>query len=91
MLFFRHILAAAFLVQFSGLPLSKEEAPAPVEEKLEAAPSDGISTPSPPPPRANVPASDEIMGIPRDLLLPASIGALAVVIIAVFTISRFSD
>lgn len=30
MLFFRHILAAAFLVQFSGLPLSREEAPAPV-------------------------------------------------------------
>lgn len=36
-------------------------------------------------------AGDDIMGIPRDLLLPASIGALAVVIIAVFTISRFSD
>ena len=38
-----------------------------------------------------IPANDDILGIPRDLLLPASIGALAVVIIAVFTVSRFSD
>ena len=35
--------------------------------------------------------SDDVLGIPRDLLLPASIGALAVAIIAVFTISRLSD
>ncbi|KAI0296613.1 CBS-domain-containing protein [Russula brevipes] len=35
-------------------------------------------------------ADDEIFGIPRDLLLPASIGALAVVIIGVFTISRLT-
>lgn len=35
--------------------------------------------------------ADDVFGIPRDLLLPASIGALAVVIIAVFTISRLSD
>ena len=34
---------------------------------------------------------DDVFGVPRDLILPASIGALAVVIIAVFTISRFSD
>lgn len=38
-----------------------------------------------------IPASDDVFGIPRDLILPASIGALAVVIIAVFTVSRFSD
>ena len=39
-----------------------------------------------------IPAStDEVFGIPRDMILPASIGALAVVIIAVFTISRLSD
>lgn len=35
--------------------------------------------------------ADGVFGIPRDLLLPASIGALAVAIIAVFTISRLSD
>ena len=33
----------------------------------------------------------DVFGIPRDLLLPASIGALATAIIAVFTISRLSD
>ncbi|KAF8971547.1 hypothetical protein BDZ97DRAFT_1650955 [Flammula alnicola] len=34
---------------------------------------------------------DEVLGIPKDLLLPASIGALAVVIIGVFTISRLTS
>ncbi|PPQ90458.1 hypothetical protein CVT25_014976 [Psilocybe cyanescens] len=34
---------------------------------------------------------DEVFGIPKDLLLPASIGALAVVIIGVFTISRLTS
>ncbi|KAL0579806.1 hypothetical protein V5O48_002217 [Marasmius crinis-equi] len=34
--------------------------------------------------------SEEVMGIPKDLLLPASIGALAVVILGVFTISRMT-
>jgi hypothetical protein len=34
---------------------------------------------------------DDLFGIPRDLVLPASLGALAVVIIAVFTIHRLSD
>jgi len=33
---------------------------------------------------------EEIMGIPKDMMLPASIGALAVVIVAVFTISRIT-
>jgi len=36
-------------------------------------------------------AGDEVFGIPKDLLLPASIGALAVVIIGVFTISRLTS
>lgn len=46
----------------------------------------------PPAPVAPVPAPPEdIFGIPKDLLLPASIGALAVVIIGVFTISRMSS
>jgi len=34
---------------------------------------------------------EEVLGIPKDLLLPASIGVLAVVIIGVFTISRLSS
>jgi len=34
---------------------------------------------------------DEVFGIPKDLLLPASIGILAVVIIGVFAISRLSS
>ena len=36
-------------------------------------------------------ASDDVMGIPKDLLLPASIGALAVVIVGVFAISRMTS
>lgn len=39
---------------------------------------------------AQEPFADEIFGIPRDLVLPASIGALAVVIIGMFTISRLT-
>ncbi|KIY51382.1 CBS-domain-containing protein [Fistulina hepatica ATCC 64428] len=55
----------------------------------------------PPPPPVALPApsvkapvvplsQDDVFGIPRDLLLPASIGALAVVIAGVFTISRLA-
>ncbi|KAI0824114.1 CBS-domain-containing protein [Trametes gibbosa] len=36
------------------------------------------------------PAPEMVMGIPKDLLLPASIGALAAVILGVFTISRLT-
>ncbi|KIK97668.1 hypothetical protein PAXRUDRAFT_135883 [Paxillus rubicundulus Ve08.2h10] len=44
-----------------------------------------------PPATAHVsPQQELVMGIPKDLLLPASIGALAVVIIGVFTISRLT-
>ena len=44
---------------------------------------------APPPPP--VPVQPEmVMGIPKDLLLPASIGALAAVILGVFTISRLT-
>ena len=46
---------------------------------------------TPPPPRAHDRIQDEVFGIPKDLLLPASIGALAVVIIGVFTISRLTS
>jgi hypothetical protein len=56
-------------------------------EKSEAVLHDG---PSNPPAPANPPQADEVFGVPRDLLLPASIGALAVVIIGIFTISRLA-
>ncbi|KAG5639312.1 hypothetical protein H0H81_004514 [Sphagnurus paluster] len=53
-----------------------------------------VVTPEPPvytpPPPAPVPVQEDVFGIPKDLLLPASIGALAVVIIGVFTISRLT-
>ncbi|THH08689.1 hypothetical protein EW146_g8913 [Bondarzewia mesenterica] len=59
-------------------------------EKAEAAvPEPAPSTPATP---VYVPAPEPgVLGIPRDLLLPASIGALAVVIIGVFTISRLTS
>ena len=45
----------------------------------------------PPMPPPVVPVEPEmVMGIPKDLLLPASIGALAAVILGVFTISRLT-
>lgn len=56
-------------------------------EKSEAIPPDNVQ--SVPPVHGHSPLTDEVFGIPRDLLLPTSIGALAVVIIGVFTISRF--
>ena len=57
-------------------------------EKSEAVYSEGNHSNSPAP--ANPLQGDEVFGIPRDLLLPASIGALAAVIIGVFTISRLT-
>lgn len=53
-------------------------------EKAETATPDSVPAHVPPP-------QEEILGLPKEMLLPASIGVLAVVIIAVFTISRFSD
>ncbi|KAI0662599.1 CBS-domain-containing protein [Cubamyces menziesii] len=50
-------------------------------------------TPYAPPPYPVQPVAPEpelVMGIPKDLLLPASIGALAAVILGVFTISRLT-
>ncbi|KAG6832223.1 hypothetical protein H0H92_004188 [Tricholoma furcatifolium] len=56
-------------------------------EKVEAlAPEPPVHTQPPTP----APMQEEVFGIPKDLLLPASIGALAVVIIGVFTISRLT-
>ncbi|KAF7794121.1 hypothetical protein EIP86_005251 [Pleurotus ostreatoroseus] len=45
---------------------------------------------APPPPPAPAHEEDKVLGIPKDLLLPASIGALAAVILGVFTVSRLS-
>jgi hypothetical protein len=62
-------------------------------ERVEAAlPAEGIV--SAPPAVVHVPSTPQpelVMGIPKDLVLPASIGALAVAVIAVFTISRLSS
>ncbi|KAG1810136.1 CBS-domain-containing protein [Suillus plorans] len=64
------------------------------EEEREVEKAEAVAIPEPvvtPPAKAYTPPQEElVMGIPKDLLLPASIGALAVVIIAVFTISRLA-
>jgi hypothetical protein len=57
-------------------------------EKSEATLPEGVTFT--PPSHTHVPPQDEVFGVPKDLLLPASIGVLAVVIIGVFTISRLT-
>ncbi|KAK2462070.1 hypothetical protein APHAL10511_006533 [Amanita phalloides] len=62
-----------------------------VKEAEKAAPIPTLEAPpqasaSPPQPQG-----EEIFGIPKDLLLPASIGVLAAVIVGVFTISRLTS
>ncbi|KDQ54733.1 hypothetical protein JAAARDRAFT_37831 [Jaapia argillacea MUCL 33604] len=75
--------------------------PAPIPPAISIpapSPSLPISSPQPvpytPPPQppayVHHPEPDVVLGIPKDLLLPASIGALAVVILGVFTISRLT-
>ncbi|KAF8139953.1 CBS-domain-containing protein [Boletus edulis] len=55
-------------------------------EKSQAAPEPSVVAS---PPQIYIPPQQElVLGITKDLLLPASIGALAVVIVGVFTISR---
>ena len=44
-----------------------------------------------PPSGKSAPVGEDVFGIPRDLVLPASIGALAVAIVGVFIISRLSS
>ncbi|KIM66965.1 hypothetical protein SCLCIDRAFT_1210423 [Scleroderma citrinum Foug A] len=66
-----------------------------VQEQLKAEarsePSPECVAVPPPPPQVTPPPEQElVLGIPKDLLLPASIGALAAVIVAVFTISRLT-
>jgi hypothetical protein len=43
-----------------------------------------------PPAKVYAPQGDDFYGIPKEMLLPASIAGLAAVIVAVFTISRFA-
>lgn len=66
--------------------------PAPELKELETVheiePSPPVLVPPPAPESSH---KDEVFGIPKDLLLPASIGALAIAIIGVFTISRLSS
>ncbi|KAF7784748.1 hypothetical protein Agabi119p4_913 [Agaricus bisporus var. burnettii] len=66
--------------------------PTKVEEQVEKtiAPPEK-QAPPPPPAAAAPPAPEQVFGLPKDLLLPASIGALAVVIIGVFAISRMTS
>ncbi|RDX56107.1 CBS-domain-containing protein [Polyporus arcularius HHB13444] len=65
-------------------------------EKTEAVATPPYAPPVPspyaPPPYVQPPPAQPelVMGIPKDLLLPASIGALAAVILGVFTISRLT-
>ena len=64
-------------------------AEAPAVAQIEAKATENVETPlsAPPPP---APAED-IFGIPRDMLLPTSIGVLAISIIVVFTVSRLTS
>jgi hypothetical protein len=59
-------------------------------EKTEATIHEQPEYHAPPPTGQPIPQED-IFGIPRDLVLPASIGALAVVIVGIFTISRLAS
>lgn len=63
-----------------------EKAEPVLPEAIPLAPTPSVPIPVPAP----IPEEEKVMGVPKDLLLPASIGALAAVILAVFTISRLS-
>ncbi|KAF5368388.1 hypothetical protein D9758_002354 [Tetrapyrgos nigripes] len=70
-----------------------EAAAAAKQEVQEVEKQEVPPTPAPVPtvtPQQWDPRSEEVMGIPKDLLLPASIGALAVVILGIFTVSRLT-
>lgn len=59
-------------------------------DKTEVRLPEAATMTTPDKPTTHVIPNDTIMGIPKDMLLPASIGALAVVIVGVFTISRIT-
>ena len=60
-------------------------------EKAESILPETVYTPPAPIPVPVPEPEGDVFGIPRDLLLPASIGVLAAVIIGVFTISRLTS
>ncbi|KAF9270471.1 CBS-domain-containing protein [Marasmius fiardii PR-910] len=66
------------------------EVAAVIEKEIKEPEKMEVPVTTPPPPVYAPPAPEGIMGIPKDLLLPASIGVLAVVILGVFTISRMT-
>lgn len=95
----QEIMAERSVQQAAELAAAKEEANAPekVEPALAAAPVPAAaSVPAAVPTKDHVHFApvhvpeDKVLGIPKDLLLPASIGALAAVILGVFTVSRLS-
>ncbi|KAG5220779.1 CBS-domain-containing protein [Salix suchowensis] len=71
---------AAAAAQIETQEVEKQESVLP--ESVTFTPPAHVHVPPPPP--------QEVLGIPKDLLLPASIGALAVVIIGVFAVSRMT-
>jgi hypothetical protein len=74
---------AAAAVVAEEKAIEKTEEVHPIEPVFLAPPANVHVSPPPEP--------ELVMGIPKDLVLPASIGALAVAVIAVFTISRMSS
>ena len=69
------------------LEVKVDEAAAATQNETKAIEKTEIPSPSPLPP----PPTEGVFGIPRDMILPASIGALAVSIMVVFTISRLTS
>lgn len=78
-----------------GEAKDKEASETASKETKEVEPTEAVlpETVAPPPAKVYAPvaSTDDVFGIPRDMVLPASIGALAVIIIGIFTISRFSQ
>jgi len=73
-----------------------EQVAAAAQEEVKAIEKEATPIPTPPvehhyaPPQPVHVPEEKVMGIPKDMLLPASIGALAAVILGIFTISRLS-
>lgn len=63
------------------------EAPAVTQIEVKTIEDAETPLPAPPPP----PPAEDVFGVPRDMLLPASIGVLAISIVVVFTISRLTS
>jgi len=70
-----------------NLEAKAAEAAAATQSETKAIEETEIPSPSPLPP----PPTEGVFGIPREMILPASIGALAVSIMVVFTISRLTS